>query len=135
MDAFETLVQVEDIVECLVPQDVVLRQESLHLAEYLFGRRGLHAADLIGQTLVVAHGKPLLAAVRCTGLELCMQFLDESLGERLPGPVDDRVDAVEVVRCFENIVHTQRLAFDTHRVGLEDVAGLVVGQPAALDVI
>ena len=64
-----------------------------------------------------------------------MQFLDEGFGERLPGPVDDRVDAAEVVRGFENIVHTQRLALDAHRVGLEDVARLVVGQPAALDVV
>lgn len=62
-----------------------------------------------------------------------MQFLDEGFGEWFPGPVDNRVDAAEVVRGFENIVHPQRLAFDAHRVGLEDVAGLVVGQPAALD--
>lgn len=135
VDALETLVQVENVVERLASPGVVLCQESLHLAVYLFGRRGLHAADLVGQTLVVAHGKPLLAAVRCTGLELRVQFLDEGLGERLPGPVDDRVDAAEVVRGFENIVHSQRLAFDAHRVGLEDVAGLVVGQPAAFDVI
>ena len=134
VDALETLVQVEDVVECLVPPGVVLCQESLHLAVYLFGRRGLHAADLVGQTLVVAHGKPLLAAVRCAGLELCMQFLDEGFGERLPGPVDNRVDAAEVIRGFENIVHAQRLALDAHRVGLEYVTGLVVGQPAALDV-
>lgn len=135
VDAFETLVQVENVVECLVPPGVVLRKESLHLTVHLLGRRSLHAADLVGQTLIVAHGEPLLAAVRRTGLELCVQFLDEGFGERLPGPVDNRVDAAEVVRGFENIVHPQRLALDAHRVGLEDVAGLVVGQPAALDVI
>lgn len=135
VDAFEMLVQVEDVVERLVPPGVVLCQESLHLAVYLFGRRGLHAADLIGQTLVVAHGKPFLAAVRRTELELCVQFLDEGFGERLRGPVDDRVDAAEVVRGFEDIVYTQRLALDAHRVGLEDMAGLVVGQPAAFDVV
>lgn len=135
VDALETLVQVEDVVERLAPPGVVLRQESLHLAVYLFGRRGLHAADLVGQTLVVAHGKPLLAAVRRTGLELCMQFLDKGFGERLPGPVDNRVDAAEVVRGFENVIHAQRLAFDAYRVGFEDVAGLVVGQPAAFDVV
>ena len=38
-------------------------------------------------------------------------------------------------RDFEDIIHAQRLAFNAHCVGLEDVAGLVVGQPAALDVI
>lgn len=135
VDAFETLVQVENVVECLVPPGVVLRKESLHLTVHLFGRRGLHAAHLVGQAFVVAHGEPLLAAVRRTGLELCMQFLDEGFGERLRGPVDDRVDAAKVVRCFENIVHTQRLALDAHRVGLEDVARLVVGQPAAFDVV
>ena len=64
-----------------------------------------------------------------------MQFLDESLGERLRGPVDDRVDAAEVVRCFEDIVHPQRLTFDAHRVGFKDMTCLVVGQPAALDVV
>lgn len=135
VDAFETLVQVEDVVECLVAPGVVLCQESLHFAVYLFGRRGLHAAHLVGQTLVVAHGEPLLAAVRRAGLELCMQFLDKGFGERLPGPVDNRVDAAEVVRGFENVIHAQRLAFDAYRVGFEDVAGLVVGQPAAFDVV
>lgn len=135
VDALETLVQVENVVERLASPGVVLCQESLHLAVYLFGRRGLHAADLVGQTFVVAHGKPLLAAVRCTGLELRVQFLDEGFGERLPGPVDDRVDAAEVVRGFEDIIHTQRFALDAHRVGLEDMARLVVGQPAAFDVI
>lgn len=135
VDALETLVQVEDVVECLVPPGVVLRKESLHLTVHLLGRRSLHAAHLVGQTFVVAHGEPLLAAVRRAGLELCVQFLDEGFGERLPGPVDNRVDAAEVVRGFENVIHAQRLAFDAHRVGLEDVAGLVVGQPAALDVV
>lgn len=135
VDALETLVQVEDVVECLVAPGVVLRQESLHLAVYLFGRRGLHATDLVGQTLVVAHGEPLLAAVRRAGLELCVQFLDEGFGERFFGPVDNRVDAAKVVRGFEDIVHAQRFALDAHRVGLEDVAGLVVGQPAAFDVV
>lgn len=135
VDAFETLVQVEDVVECLVAPGVVLCQESPHFAVYLFGRRGLHAAHLVGQTLVVAHGEPLLAAVRRAGLELCMQFLDKGFGERLPGPVDNRVDAAEVVRGFENVIHAQRFALDAHRVGLEDVAGLVVGQPAAFDVV
>lgn len=135
VDAFETLVQVEDVVERLVPPGVVLRKKTLHLAVYLFGRCSLHAAHLVRQTLVVAYGEPLLAAVRRAGLELCMQFLDEGFGERLPGPVDNRVDAAEVVRGFENVIHAQRLAFDAHRLGLEDVAGLVVGQPAALDVV
>lgn len=135
VDALETLVQVENVVECFVPPGVVLRKESLHLTVHLLGRRSLHAAHLVGQTFVVAHGEPFLAAVRRAGLELCVQFLDEGFGERLPGPVDDRVDAAEVVRGFEDIVHTQRLALDAHRVGLEDVARLVVGQPAALDVI
>lgn len=135
MDALETLVQIENVVECLVPPGVVLRKESLHLTVHLLGRRSLHAAHLVGQTFVVAHGEPLLAAVRRAGLELCVQFLDEGFGERLPGPVDNRVDAAEVVRGFENVIHAQRLAFDAHRVGLEDVAGLVVGQPAALDVV
>lgn len=135
VDALETLVQVENVVECFVPPGVVLRQESLHLTVYLFGRSGLHAAHLVGQMLVVAYGEPLLAAVRRAGLELCMQFLDEGFGERLRGPVDDRVDAAEVVRGFEDVIHPQRLALDAHRVGLEDVARLVVGQPAALDVV
>lgn len=135
VDALETLVQVEDVVECLVAPGVVLRKESLHLTVHLLGRRSLHAAHLVGQTFVVAHGEPLLAAVRRAGLELCVQFLDEGFGERLPGPVDNRVDAAEVVRGFENVIHAQRLAFDAHRVGLEDVARLVVGQPAALDVV
>lgn len=135
VDALETLVQIENVVERLVPSGVVLRKKTLHFAVDVLGRRGLHAADLVGQTLVVAHGEPLLAAVRRTGLELCVQFLDEGFGERFFGPVDDCVDAAEVVRCFEDIVHPQRLALDAHRVGLEDVAGLVVGQPAALDVV
>lgn len=135
VDTLETLVQVEDVVERLAPLGVVLCQESLHFAVYLFGRCGLHAAHLVGQTLVVAHGEPLLAAVRRAGLELCMQFLDKGFGERLPGPVDNRVDAAEVVRGFENVIHAQRLAFDAYRVGFEDVAGLVVGQPAAFDVV
>ena len=135
VDALETLVQIENVVECLVPPGVVLRKESLHLTVHLLGRRSLHAAHLVGQTFVVAHGEPLLAAVRRAGLELCVQFLDEGFGERLPGPVDNRVDAAEVVRGFEDVIHPQRLALDTHRVGLEDVAGLVVGQPAALDVV
>ena len=135
VDAFETLVQVENVVERLVSPGVVLRKESLHLTVHLLGRRSLHAADLVGQTLVVAHGEPLLAAVRRAGLELCVQFLDEGFGERFFGPVDNRVDAAEVVRGFENVIHAQRLALDAHRVGLEDMARLVVGQPAALDVV
>lgn len=135
VDALETLVQIENVVECLVPPGVVLRKESLHLTVHLLGRRSLHAAHLVGQTFVVAHGEPLLAAVRRAGLELCVQFLDEGFGERFFGPVDNRVDAAKVVRGFENVIHAQRLAFDAHRVGLEDVARLVVGQPAAFDVI
>ena len=135
VDTFETLVQVEYIVERLAPPGVIFRKETLHFVVYLLRRSGLHAAHLVGQALVVAHGEPLLAAVRRAGLELCVQFLDEGFGKRFSGPVDDHVDAAEVIGGFENIVHTQRIALDAHRVGLEDMARLVMGQTAALDVV
>ena len=56
--------------------------------------------------------------------------------------VDDVVDAAEVVGGLHDIVHVDGLAFalalavgEANRVGLEDIACLVVGQFAALDVV
>ena len=113
VDALETLVQVEDVVECFVPPGVVLCQKPLHFAVDILGWRGLHAAHLVGQTLVVAHGEPLLAAVGCAGLELRMQSLDEGFGERLPGwKYQARQGALDA----ENRRH-RRLDHGSRRVG------------------
>lgn len=49
--------------------------------------------------------------------------------------IDDKINTAEVVRRLDNVVHVQRLVLRAHGIGLEDIAGLVVGQSAALHVV
>ena len=49
--------------------------------------------------------------------------------------VNDVVDAAEVVGGLHNIVHVDAVFRDADRIGLKDVPGLLMGEPAALDVI
>lgn len=49
--------------------------------------------------------------------------------------LDDAVDAPEVVGGLDNVVHVHCLVGDADGIGLKDVTRLVVGQPAALDMV
>ena len=49
--------------------------------------------------------------------------------------IDDQINATEVIRGFNHIVHIQHLVFYTDGVGFKNITCLVVRQAAALDVV
>ena len=61
-----------------------------------------------------------------------MQPFDEGFRQWLHGIVDDRIDAAEVIGCFDNVVYIYRSVFKTDGVGFINVARLVMGQAAAI---
>ena len=64
-----------------------------------------------------------------------MEFFDEGFRQPVFGVVDDVVDAAEVVGSLYDVIYIDAVFRDADRVGLEDVPGLLVGEPVALDVV
>ena len=96
--AFELAVEVDDVFERFGGLVVVGLEQCLHFGMHLLGRAGFTTAHFVGQAFVVAHTKPVFAAVGGPGLEKSMEFLDQGLRRFIFGMVDDIVDAAEVVR-------------------------------------
>ena len=101
----------------------------------LLGRAGFATSDFVGKALVVAHIKPILPTTGGAGLQEPVDFLDKGFRESVFGVVNDVVDTAEVVSGLHNVIHVDTVFGDANRVGLEYVPGLLVGEPAALDVV
>ena len=102
---------------------------------YVFRRRSLISSDLIRQALVFTHSKPILPAVGSAGLQGQMQLLDQTFRQLLLSALNDGVDASEMVRGLDDIIHTDAFTLYADGVRLEYIAGLVVGKAAALDMV
>ena len=102
---------------------------------YLFRSGGLIASDLIWQTLVLTHSKPVLATVGSSSLENLVKFLEQTLCQSFLCTIDDKVYATEVVYGLHDIIHTDTLSFNTYGVGLEDVTGLVMSKTTSFYMI
>ena len=102
---------------------------------YVFRRRRLISADFIRQTLVLTHCKPILPAVGSAGLQGQMQLLDQTFSQHFLRALNDDVDAAEMVRGLDDIIHTDAFTLYADGVRLEYIAGLVVGKAAALDMV
>ena len=134
VDALEAVVKVQQIVKGLFFLGVVIPQQGLHGGGDGLRGGGGAAADLVGKTFIVTHGKPILAAVRGAVFQHCVELLDQAFGDGVIGCVDDQVDAAEVVGGLHHVVHPHRL-LGPDGVGLKNQPGLVVGQAAALHVV
>lgn len=64
-----------------------------------------------------------------------MEFLDKGFREPVFDAVNDVVNAAEVVSSLYNIIYIDPVFRGANRVGLENVPGLLVGKPVALDVV
>lgn len=95
MYGFETLMQVEQIGKRLSRFGVVFGKQGFHFAPHIFRCGGFVTAYLIGQAFVFPDGEPLLAAVRCSRFEYCVQLFDKRFGNPLLGTIDNEVDATK----------------------------------------
>ena len=64
-----------------------------------------------------------------------MELFDKSFTERIAGVVDYHIDTFEVVSRFYYIIYIERSVFHADGVGFKNVASLIVGQSAPLNVI
>ena len=96
---------------------------------------GVRPSHLVRQFFVIAHMKPGFPAVRRAGLQGPVQFFDQVLGQLFIGPVDDQVDASEVVGRFHDIIDIHAFVRNADGIGLKDETRLLVRQPAPLDVV
>ena len=115
---------------------IIPLQKPLHAFLHPFRLTRLFATHLVRQTLIVAYGKPVLAAVAGSRLQDAMQLLDQLLCKRLLGLVDDQVDATEVVDSLHDVIYIYRfVSSHTDGVCLKDIARLLMGQTAALNMV
>lgn len=136
VDALELAMEVDDVFERFPGLGVVAFEQLPHLGMHLLGRAGFVASHFIGEAFVFAHIEPVFPAVGGPGLEHSMERFDQGLRQFVFGVVDDGVDAAEVVGGLHDVVHLEGLVLaNPDRIGLEDVAGLLVGEPATLDVV
>ena len=90
-------------------------------------RTSIYAPNLIRQTLVIAHHKPILLTIRSASLQNQVQLLDEAFRQLIFSVVDDVVDTTKVVHSLYDIIHVDSLISDSNSVCLKDVSRLVVG--------
>ena len=135
VDALELAVEVEDVFQSPDWLAIVFLEQRFHLGVHFLGRAGGLTAHFIGQALVITHFKPVLPAIGGPGLENSMKFLDQGLCQFIFGVVNDIVYATEVVGGLNDIVYVDGLIRYADGIGFEDVACLLVGQTAALDVV
>ena len=64
-----------------------------------------------------------------------MNLLNHILSKPLLCVVDDEVDTTEMVHRFKDVIHVDGIGGDANGVGFIDIACLVVGQLATLDVV
>ena len=64
-----------------------------------------------------------------------MQFLDESLGKCIGSLIDHHINATEMVRGLDYIIHIHRLIFKTNGIGLKDESCLIVRQTATFNMV
>ena len=134
VDALEAVVEVQQIVEGFLLLCVIIPQKPLHGGGDFLRRGGGAAADLVGEALIVAHGKPILAAVGGAVFQHGVELLDQAFGNGVIGCVDDQIDAAEVIGRLHHVVHPDG-GVHADGIRLEDQPGLVVGQAAALHMI
>lgn len=135
MDALEADVELDEVFESFGGGGVVFCQQGGKLFSYEFRGGGHPSANFIGQAFVFPYGKPVLSAVAGAAFQHRVQMLDAFFGERTFGVVYDPVDAAEVVRGFDDVVHVDRVFADADGVGLEDETRLVVRESAAFHVV
>ena len=135
MDAFETLVQFNYVFQRLDLFGIVACQEDLHLLLHILRTSRVNASDLVREPLVVTDCEPVLAAVRCPGFEHAVQFLDKTLRQIFFRPVNDEVNATEVVDSLNDVIHPDALSLHAYGIGLEDVPCLVMRKLGTFNVI
>lgn len=106
VDALEAVVEVQQIVKGLFFFGVVVPQQGFHSGGDVFRCGGIPAADLVGKALVIAHGKPFLAAVRGAVFQHGVELLDHALAGGVAGRVDHQVDAAKMIRGL----HCQKMS-------------------------
>lgn len=135
MDTLETDVEIKQVVQRLLLFAMIRRKQRLHRFVYFFRRTSLAAAHLVRKPFVIPHSKPIPSAIRRPRLQHAMQMFHEILRQRLFHPLYNEVDAAEMVHRFHNIVYVDCLVRHAQRIRLEDIPGLVVRQPAPLDMV
>ena len=132
----ETHMEIEDILQRLRLPAGIFRKEPAHMPVYLLRRAGLHTSDFVRKSFVCSYREPVLPAVGCSGLQDSVQLSDKSFCKRPSGVVDYVIDATEMIDGLHNVVYVESLVLSgTDGVGLEDIARLIAGQTAALDVV
>ena len=132
----EPRVEFHDVLKGFRRAVFVLRKEPAHFRVDVPRERGNFAADLVRLFLVVPDREPRFPAVGSSGFQNAVKLLDERFGQPFTAVLNDEVNAAEVVGRFDDVVHVDSFVFQhADRVGFEDVACLVGGQPTALHVV
>ena len=120
---------------CSAYDGIVFSKQLFHLGPDILRRSCVHAANLVGQFLVISDGKPIEAGIGGSVFQNGVQLLDERLAWSVIGIVDNHINALEMVGGLDHIVNLDRPVRYADGVRLEDIARLIVGQATALHVV
>ena len=95
--------KVKQIVKGFALNGVVLGKQLLHLQADILGRSCVHAADLVGQFLVISNGKPIEAGIGSSAFQNGVQLLDERLAQSVISIVDHHINALEMVGGLDHM--------------------------------
>ena len=135
MDGLKFLMEVYDVLQGLESLGVICREKRLHPHMHLFRRAGRVPSHFIRKLLIVPDVEPRFETVRGAGLKKPVQFLDKRFGKPFLRPVNDKVDAAEVIHGLHDVIDIDTFVGYLDRVCLEDKPGLFMRQAAPLDMI
>ena len=135
MDGLKAIVKLYYIAEGLFFYGIVPFKECTHFPCHMLGWCGFPVTNLIWNSFVITYLKPLKTAIACSCFQDKMKLLDKVLGDVILRPVNNVIYATEMVCGFKDIVNTHGFIGNAYSVSFKNIAGLIVGQAAALNVI
>jgi len=135
MDAFKLHMEIQNILKSLFFFSIVLCQQSFHFIGNFFRKCCIHATDFIRYLFIVAYGKPIFSGITGTTLQDQMKFFNKLLCQSFLCIINNHINTLEVICCFNHIIHIQHIFFYTDGVGFKDISGLIMSQAVAFNMI
>ena len=135
MDGFKAYMESDNVIQCFLLYCIVCFQKCTHFCRYSFRRGSFPATNLIGQTLIATHCKPVSPRVAGTVFQRTVKFLDKTLRESIFCSIQYHIDALVMVGSLHDVVYIQGSCRKADGVCLEHITSLIVGQAASFDMV
>ena len=124
MNRLELLVKVNDIVQCLLLLGVIRLEQYAQHGMHLLRWTSLISTYLIGKLLTITHIKPGFPAVRSSGFQDTVYFLNHSFRKFILRVIYDIINTTEMIHRLHDVINIDRFIRNADGVRLINLSGL-----------